>query len=78
MRLETHLAGTPEPKVREPGIRYEEVTLDNAAAGECSITEVVAGPAATPESLDEARQLLDGCGLGHVPVTLSVFRGPSE
>lgn len=75
MKMDTHLEETPEPMVRNPDIRYVEVALDDTTTGECSITEVVAGPNATPESVDEARRLLDRCGFSHVPVHWSTTCG---
>lgn len=71
MRMNAHLEEAPEPMVRNPDVCYEEVALDDATTGECSITEVVAGPNATSESIDEARRLLDRCGFSHVRVQRS-------
>jgi hypothetical protein len=68
MRLDFHLDATPNPKVRDPGIRYEEVALDSATTGESAIICAVAGSAACPESIEEARHWLDQCGLAYVPV----------
>jgi hypothetical protein len=50
------------------GIPHLEFALENAVSGRCLIREVVAGPLATEDSVREVRRLLDGHGLGHVPV----------
>jgi hypothetical protein len=56
-----------------PGIPYLEFVLENSKTGRCLITEVVAGPSATPASVDEMRRLLDRQGLGHVAVRRSTL-----
>lgn len=71
MWMDTHLPDLPEPKPCGPDMLDKEVSLDNPLTGECSITEVVAGPAASSESIEQVRAALDRQGLGHVPITLS-------
>jgi hypothetical protein len=73
LRLDEQLEERPPPKVRGSGVHYEEVALLDPTTGECAITEVMAGPAASSESIEEARDLLDRCGLGHVPLHRSTI-----
>jgi hypothetical protein len=67
MRQQLAAGDSPNLKVRAPDIPYEEFPLDGL------IVEVVAGPLAVPELVDEVRRLLDRRGLGHLPLRRSTL-----
>lgn len=75
-RLETRLCDEPPPLpkgVWDDGAEYEVVALDNPESEESSITEVVAGPSVTHDSVQEAQNLLELHGLGHIEVRRSAL-----
>jgi len=74
-RLDTGLDDGPYPPkgVWDDGYEYESVALGNPVTGEKSITDVVAGPNATSESIDDARRLLQRKGLGHIEIRRSAL-----
>lgn len=52
-------------------IPYDTFSLENSATGESLLTEIIAGPSASPGSVEEIRRLLDGQRLGRVRVRRS-------
>jgi hypothetical protein len=67
MRQQLVAGDSPNRKVRPPGIPYEDFPIEGP------ITDVVAGPSATEESVDEVRRVLDRKGLGHIRVRRSAL-----